>query len=134
MHFNFSDIIGNFTSLEVLDLSYNDLSDIMAPNTFILPKNLTFLSVAHNNLHTLPTEEIIKARFLKTLDISYNEIEHFYNELMPMIHNGTDVLYEGKKFHLVTSFPVCLPLLFYIILYILNTYICVACQVITQQN
>lgn len=108
MNYNFPDVIGNFTSLEVLDLSYNDLSDIMAPNIFILPSNLTFLSIAHNKLHTLPTKEIINATLLKTLDIRYNVIEHFYNDLMPMIYNGTNVLYEGKNFHSVFSLYVYL--------------------------
>ncbi|XP_046683240.1 chaoptin isoform X2 [Homalodisca vitripennis] len=89
-------VLGNLTSLEVLDLSNNLIDDLTAQNVFVLPSQLTYLSLAYNSLHAFPLNSILKTHTLKHLDLRYNQLEQFYNELLPMIRNGTHIYYNGN--------------------------------------
>ncbi|XP_071445732.1 chondroadherin-like protein [Hetaerina americana] len=84
-------VIGNLTSLRELDISYNDLTEFEPKR---LPVNLTILNVAGNKLPAIP--KILYSSKLSKLDLRENELKRFLHELMPMIENGTKVLYQGN--------------------------------------
>ncbi|KAG8231119.1 hypothetical protein J437_LFUL010445 [Ladona fulva] len=84
-------VIENLTSVRVLDLSNNDLDKL---ETKRLPVNLTVLRLSDNNLKTIP-KILFKQKF-KELDLRRNSLQWFHYELMPLIENGTRVLYEGN--------------------------------------
>jgi Leucine-rich repeat (LRR) protein len=86
----------------VLDLSHNELSEL--PTTVIgLPRNLTALYLQHNLLTTLPLTELVSLKpQLRIVDVRTNRLQHFHHELMPLVENGTQVLYSGKFQHQYT--------------------------------
>lgn len=96
---NFSDTIGNLTSLEVLDLSSNDLEDLSEKDVFNPPKNLTTLHLSHNRFSFLPLNKIVPLPKLKTLDLKYNNFADFNANLMKIIENGTEIQYTGNPLH-----------------------------------
>ncbi|XP_046403434.1 toll-like receptor 6 [Ischnura elegans] len=84
-------VIGNLTSLRELDLSYNDLSEFEPKR---LPDNLTEINIAGNKLHFVP--KILQSTKITRLDLRDNHLDRFYHELMPMIENGSKILYQGN--------------------------------------
>ncbi|XP_046617159.1 chaoptin [Neodiprion virginianus] len=92
-------VIGNLTSLEYLDLSYNDLSDISEPNVFQDPANLSEVYLNDNHLTSIPLDKIIPMEHLRVLDLRDNEFGSFNIELLKIIKNGTDLRYGGNPLH-----------------------------------
>jgi Leucine-rich repeat (LRR) protein len=87
----------------VLDLSNNELTQLPAAVSG-LPRNLTALYLQHNLLTVLPLTELISLKpQLRIVDVRANRLEHFHHELMPLVENGTRVLYSGKYQHFYTS-------------------------------
>ncbi|CAK1548835.1 unnamed protein product [Leptosia nina] len=96
-----SNVLGNLTSLEVLDLSNNDIKDLVsrtAESKLQLPENLTHLYVQNNSLEVLPIDNIVKSKRLKVLDVRHNVLTSFYPELMKKImEQGLEVYFEDNK-------------------------------------
>lgn len=92
-----SGVIGNLTSLQTIDLSYNKLHDITTDQEFFrLPKNITEIYLSNNQLHDLPTEHLINADQLSILDVTHNNIDIFQQNLTKLVTNGTEIHFEGK--------------------------------------
>lgn len=100
----FPAVLGNLTSLRVLDLSHNLIEDLTAANVFILPGNLSYLSLAYNSLHSFSLKHIKKTNRLEHFDLRFNQLESFFNDLIPMIKEGTRIYYEGKKDNLPLAY------------------------------
>ncbi|XP_045529109.1 chaoptin isoform X1 [Pieris brassicae] len=95
-----SNVLGNFTSLEVLDVSNNQLKDLVsrtADSKFQLPQNITHLYLQNNSLAVLPIDNIAKAQNLRVLDVRHNVLTSFYPELMKFIEHGLEVYFEDNK-------------------------------------
>uniref|UniRef100_A0A2H1WSK0 SFRICE_015087 n=1 Tax=Spodoptera frugiperda TaxID=7108 RepID=A0A2H1WSK0_SPOFR len=96
-----NNVLGNLTSLQILDLSHNNLKDLVSRSTteikFSLPENITELHLFNNSLQTLPTPNIIAAKHLKLLDLRNNELISFEPELVKkIIKEGTVILFQGN--------------------------------------
>ncbi|XP_041981514.1 chaoptin [Aricia agestis] len=96
-----NNVIGNLTSLELLDLSNNQLQDLesrTSDSKIIFPENITELYLHNNSLETLPIGSIQKAAALKTLDVRHNVLTSYYPELVRLIEKtGLKVYFEGNK-------------------------------------
>jgi hypothetical protein len=91
-----ADVLGNLTALRVLDLSHNELTELPGA-LFGPPPNLTALYLQHNLLTMLPLAELVSLKpQLRTVDVRANRLKHFHHEVMPLVENGTRVLYAGK--------------------------------------
>jgi Leucine-rich repeat (LRR) protein len=61
------------------------------------PRNLTALYLQHNQLTMLPLVDLVSLKpQLRIVDVRANRLQHFHHELMPLVENGTRVLYSGK--------------------------------------
>jgi len=79
----------------VLDLSYNELTDLPG-DLFGPPRNLTAIYLQNNLLTVLPLAELVSLKpQLRVADVRANRLQHFHDELMPLIENGTRVLYAS---------------------------------------
>jgi Leucine-rich repeat (LRR) protein len=91
-----ADVLGNLTAVKVLDLSYNELTQLPTA-VFGPPHNLTVLYLQHNQLTMLPLAYLLSLKpQLRIVDVRANRLRHFHHELMPLVENGTQVLYSGK--------------------------------------
>jgi len=95
-------VLGNLTTLESLDMSYNKLTESKlrsdrwgGPFNGVL-NNLTYFSLAHNDLYSIPSKLIAEFPMLKTLDLSGNDLIHYYSEFTSKIKSGMDLRYEGN--------------------------------------
>jgi len=95
-------VLGNLTSLQSLDMSHNKLTESKlrsdrwgGPFNGVL-NNLTYLSLAHNSLYSIPSKLIAQFPMLKTLDLSGNDLIHYYSEFTSKIKAGMDLRYEGN--------------------------------------
>ncbi|XP_022909438.2 protein artichoke [Onthophagus taurus] len=86
-------VLGNLTSLQILDLSYNKMNDLMEEDVFKLPPNMTQLYLRNNLLGSLPWKEVNK---LELLDLRFNNIESINSELTKLIVQDADVFLEGN--------------------------------------
>ncbi|XP_053621552.1 protein artichoke [Plodia interpunctella] len=95
-----SNVLGNLTSLEILDLSDNNLKDLISRTTegrFHLPENLTELYVRNNELEKLPMENIAKSR-IRILDVRNNKLTSFDPRLVKKIAvEKIEVFFEGNN-------------------------------------
>lgn len=94
----FSGVLGNLTSLEDLDISHNDLHDLITEaNIFNLPENITNLRLHHNSLRHIPTKNIEKMEKLVLLDVRNNELETIDYEIIKKVEKGLLLYVEGKN-------------------------------------
>ncbi|CAH2988165.1 unnamed protein product [Chilo suppressalis] len=94
-----SHVLGNLTSLEILDLSYNNLKDLVSRTSeakFALPENITELYLQNNELETLPIDVIVRSNRLKVLDVRDNKLNALEPEIISRIRNGLTVKYQGN--------------------------------------
>lgn len=95
---HFLGVLGNLTSLEDLDISYNDLHDLTTePNIFNLPENITNLRLSHNSLRHLPAKNIEKMEKLLLLDVRNNELESIDYEIIKKVEQGLLLYVDGKN-------------------------------------
>ncbi|CAH0697934.1 unnamed protein product [Spodoptera exigua] len=95
-----NNVLGNLTSLQVLDLSHNNLKDLISRTSeikFAFPENITELHLFNNSLQSLPTPNIVAAKNLKLLDVRNNELISFEPEwVKKIIKEGTVILFQGN--------------------------------------
>ena len=79
-------------------MSHNELTELPSA-LFGPPHNLTALYLQNNLLTVLPVAELVSLKpQLRIVDVRANRLQHFHDELMPLVENGTRVLYAGKYF------------------------------------
>lgn len=83
------------TSLEVLDLSFNDLEDLSEENVFLPPANLSRLYLSHNRFSQLPMAKVEAMPNLRLLDLEHNNFASFDYKLMSVISNDTELRFAG---------------------------------------
>merc|ERR1719334_683592 len=95
-------ILGNLTSLESLDMSHNQLSEGKlredrwgGPNGGVL-QNLSYFSLASNNLYNIPSKLLSRFPKLRTLDLTNNDLIHYYPEFTSRIKEGLDLRLAGN--------------------------------------
>ncbi|XP_050669164.1 chaoptin [Leptidea sinapis] len=95
-----NNVLGNLTSLEILDLSSNQLKDLVSRSSdtkFSLPENLTYLYIQNNSLESLPIDKLKKNK-LKRIDLRHNLLTSFYPELVKKIlSEGLEVYFDDNK-------------------------------------
>lgn len=93
-------MLNNLTSLEILDMSYNNLADLIIDeykNEAVLPVNLTKFYLNNNIITKVPKKSIGKLNNLEIIDLQNNELTYFDSTLVMKIKNGTIVKMEGKS-------------------------------------
>lgn len=92
-----SDVIANWTRLEVLDLSYNELTDLLSGETELtVPENVTKLYLAGNHLLEFPVKILSNISILKEIDLRNNQIKNFDKNLLTNVRNGMNLLIQGN--------------------------------------
>ncbi|XP_072937799.1 uncharacterized protein [Epargyreus clarus] len=96
-----NNVLGNLTSLEVLDLSHNMLKDLISRTSetkFNLPANLTQLILYNNSLESLPAARLAAAARLALLDARRNALTSLAPELVAAVRTrGMRVLFDDNK-------------------------------------
>lgn len=96
-----NNVLGNLTSLEVLDLSNNNLKELISRTSelkFALPENIKELYLQNNTLLALPTPQIVNATQLKILDVRYNQLISFEPPIVKKVKDqGLQVYFEGNN-------------------------------------
>lgn len=91
------DVIANWTHLEILDLSNNELSDLSDNEMdLLLPENLTHLYLAENKFHEFPVKIIKNLTILKEIDLRDNQMKHFDKKLLQNVKNGMKFRIQGN--------------------------------------
>uniref|UniRef100_A0A8D9ETU5 Insulin-like growth factor-binding protein complex acid labile subunit n=1 Tax=Cacopsylla melanoneura TaxID=428564 RepID=A0A8D9ETU5_9HEMI len=88
-------VLGNFTSLHVLDLSYNEISNLHESHVFKLPSNLTHLDLSHNLLSSVPLKEILNTTDLLEINFEQNKFTQVPTELFSIL-NRTRLRYANN--------------------------------------
>ncbi|XP_030241414.1 leucine-rich repeat-containing protein 24 [Drosophila navojoa] len=83
-------------SVELLDLSYNDITNIDA-DCFESSVHLINLTLAHNAIQTLHVNAFGELRRLRSLDLSYNRLEQLDEHLLEANSHLLHVNLEGNK-------------------------------------
>lgn len=89
-------MLGNLTSVQTLDLSYNELNDLSEEDVFSPPQNLTNLILSHNRFNHLPWKKIVPMPNLQLLDLEYNDFNNFDENLLKLLKNETRLKYAGN--------------------------------------
>ncbi len=86
------------TSLEILDISGNVLSDkvLLDETKLNVMPNLTEFYLHHNQFYNLPVDILAQQKKLHKLDVSYNFITSYYPKLTMQIKSGLEIFYEGE--------------------------------------
>ncbi|KAM3955604.1 insulin like growth factor binding protein acid labile subunit convoluted [Aphomia sociella] len=94
-------VLGNLTSLEILDVSNNDLRDLVSKTTdgkFTLPENITEIYLHNNMIETLPIDILVKSPRLRVLDVRNNQLNTLDPYLAKKIRSeGLRVYFDGNK-------------------------------------
>lgn len=90
-------VVGNLTSLEVLDLSNNKLTNLNDPDAeFNLPENITHLYLQNNEIHRINYEKIVKLTNLQEINLENNHLIHLNKSLIDEIRKGVSVKFQGN--------------------------------------
>lgn len=100
----FLGVLGNLTALETLDMSFNEITDLVGePNIFNLPENLTTLLLNNNKLIRIPGKSIEMVQNLTTLDLRNNNFAWIEPQIIAKVKNGLSLYFEGNG-----KLPYCL--------------------------
>lgn len=90
-------VIGNFTSLEVLDLSNNKLTNLNDPDApFNLPENITQLLLQNNQIFRIDYRKITNLKNIKEINLENNQLHHLNKTLIDAIKSGVSVNFAGN--------------------------------------
>ncbi|XP_017841311.2 leucine-rich repeat-containing protein 24 [Drosophila busckii] len=92
-------------SVELLDLSYNDITSIEA-DCFETTVYLINLTLAHNAISTLHGDAFGELRRLRSLDLSYNRLEQFDEHLLETNSQLWHLNLEGNKLASLGNAPL----------------------------
>ncbi|XP_001356005.2 uncharacterized protein [Drosophila pseudoobscura] len=92
-------------TVELLDLSYNDITSI-DNDSFQSTVHLVNLSLAHNAIHTLYGDGFAELRRLRHLDLSYNRLEQIDEHLLESNAQLIHLNLEGNKLASLGSGPL----------------------------
>lgn len=93
MHIYILGVLGNLTSLKVLDLSFNNLETMK--NIGNIPKNLSVLLMADNKLTKLSKEIINFVPKLKDFNVENNQFNNFPAALAKVVNKGPTISFKG---------------------------------------
>ncbi|KAL7741434.1 hypothetical protein ACLKA6_000761 [Drosophila palustris] len=92
-------------TVELLDLSYNDITNIDA-DCFETTVHLINLTLAHNALHTIHVDAFAELRRLRSLDLSYNRLEQLDEHLLESNSQLIHLNLEGNKLATLGDAPL----------------------------
>jgi Leucine-rich repeat (LRR) protein len=87
----------NLEDLTVLDLSYNDLSDV--PTNLEEAKTVLVLNLGSNRISSIPSHLFINLTDLVYLDLSSNKLEMLPPQLRRLVHLKTLILNHNPLLH-----------------------------------
>lgn len=90
----FTGVLGNLTSLQVLDLSFNNLETMKKVGN--MPKNMSVLLMSNNKLTRLSKEIISFVPNLKDFDVENNLFNNFPPDLAKMVTKGPKISFKGR--------------------------------------
>lgn len=90
-------VVGNLTSLETLDLSNNQLSNLNDPEApFNLPENVTQLYLQNNEIFKIDYKKITSLKNIKEINLENNQLMHLNKTLIDAIKRGVSVKFLGN--------------------------------------
>ncbi|SPP81841.1 uncharacterized protein LOC117584175 isoform X1 [Drosophila guanche] len=92
-------------TVELLDLSYNDITSI-DDDSFQSTVHLVNLTLAHNAIHTLYVDGFAELRRLRHLDLSYNRLEQIDEHLVESNAQLIHLNLEGNKLATLGTGPL----------------------------
>ncbi|XP_026815822.1 chaoptin-like [Rhopalosiphum maidis] len=87
-------VLGNLTSLNVLDLSFNNLESMKKVGN--MPKNMSVLLMSNNKLTKLSKEIVSFVPKLKDFNVENNLFNNFPPELAKIVTKGTSISFKGN--------------------------------------
>lgn len=89
----FLGVLGNLKSLEVLDISFNNLDTMK--NVGKMPANISVLLMSNNKLTRLSKEIINSVPKLKKFDAENNQFNSLPPELAKIAAKGPEIAFKG---------------------------------------
>lgn len=90
-------VLGNLTELEVLDMSFNGLTDLAdEENPFNLPINLTHLYLQNNKIEKIDYEKITNLTNIKEINLENNRLERLNKTMVDLIRAGVLIHFKGE--------------------------------------
>ncbi|XP_033159656.1 uncharacterized protein LOC117140698 [Drosophila mauritiana] len=93
------------TTVELLDLSYNDITTI-DDDSFKTTIHLLNLTLAHNAIHTLYGDAFVELTRLRYLDLSYNRLEQIDEHILESNDQLIHLNLEGNKLSTLGKGPI----------------------------
>lgn len=91
-------VVGNLTSLEVLDLSNNKLTNLNDPEApFELPENITNLYFQNNGIYRIDYEKITCLKNLREVNFENNELFYLNKTLIDAVKRNVSVKFSGNQ-------------------------------------
>ncbi|XP_063596963.1 chaoptin-like [Penaeus indicus] len=88
-------VLGNLTKLEVIDLSFNDL-EALGNGVFGRGRALREVYLQNNTLISVPAAVFMANENITMLDLTNNNLHHYYPEFVSRAINGTTIKYNGN--------------------------------------
>lgn len=90
-------VVGNLTSLEVLDLSNNKLMNLNDPEApFNLPENITQLYLQNNEIFKIDYGKMTRLKNIKEINLENNQMKYLNKTMIEAIKNGVSVMFHGN--------------------------------------
>lgn len=93
----FSGVLGNLTSLNVLDLSFNNLETMK--NVGNMPVNMSVLWMSNNKLRRLSKEIINFVPNLRDFEVENNQFNNFPAALAKIVAKGPKMSFKGTSIY-----------------------------------